>query len=56
MISGTSLVVQWLKIHLPVQGLGTKIPHSMGQLSPKAATTEATRSGAGASQITCMPQ
>ena len=30
---------------------GTKIPHAMGQLSPHAATTEPTRSGAHASQL-----
>ena len=40
-----SLVVQRLKIHLPVQGtwvrfLIRKIPHAAGQLSPWAATTE----------------
>ena len=35
--SGTSLVAQWLRIHLPVQrnlgsilGWGTKIPHAVG--------------------------
>ena len=40
----TSLVVHWLRIHLPVQGLipgpGTKIPHTMEQLSPCAMATE----------------
>ena len=43
--TGASLVVQRLKIHLPVQGHGLdswskKIPHAAGQLSPWAATTE----------------
>ena len=40
-ILGTSLVVQWLRIHLPMQGTrvwslvpGTKIPHTLEQLSP----------------------
>ena len=43
---GTSLVVQWLRIHLPMQGtwvraLGSgKIPHVVEQLSPCATTTE----------------
>ena len=43
---GTSLVVQWLRIQLPMQGMqvlsipdwGNKIPHAMGQLSPCNAT------------------
>ena len=37
---GTSLVVQWLRIHLATQGMwvrspggGTKIPHAVGPLS-----------------------
>ena len=41
--SGTSLVAQWLRIHLPVQrnvgsilGWGTKIPHAVGWLRPDA--------------------
>ena len=45
---GTSLVVQWLRICLPVQGTwvwslvqGTKIPHASGHLSPQASTREA---------------
>ena len=29
-----------------IPGQGTKIPHAMGQLSPRAATTEPVRSGA----------
>ena len=53
MSSGTSLVVQWLRIHLPVQGTWllhglVKIPHATRQLSlcvtaaePWAATPEA---------------
>ena len=41
----TSLVVQWLRIRLPMQGHGFepwsgKIPHAMEQLSPCATTTE----------------
>ena len=36
---GTSLVAQWLRIHLPIQGtwvrsLVQKIPHAAEQLSP----------------------
>ena len=41
----TSLVVQWLRICLPVQvtpGPGNKIPHAMEQLSPCALTPELT--------------
>ena len=43
---GTSLVVQWLRIHLPVQGMGFnpwfwKIPHATEQLSLSATTSEA---------------
>ena len=34
-----------------IPGLGTKIPHAAGQLSPRAATTEPTRSGARAAQL-----
>ena len=42
-----SLVVQWLRIHLPMQGhefnpWSRKIPHAMGQLSQLSATTEPT--------------
>ena len=42
----TSLVVQWLKIHLAVQGMqvqslaGVKIPHTTEQLSPCATSKE----------------
>ena len=41
----TSVVVQWSRICLPMQGtwvqsLAQKIPHAMGQLSPCATTTE----------------
>ena len=45
--SGTSLMIQWLKIFLAMQedmGLspdqGTKIPHASEQVSPYAVTTE----------------
>ena len=43
--AGTSLVAQWLRVRLPVQGHGFepwsgKIPHAMEQLSPCATTTE----------------
>ena len=43
--SGTSLTVQWLKIRLPIDmglilGLGTKIPHATGQLSPHTTTRD----------------
>ena len=34
-----------------IPGQGTKIPHAMGQLSPRAATTEPTCSGAHAPQL-----
>ena len=44
--AGTSLVVQWLRLHTP-QGKGPgfnpwsgKIPHTMEELSPCATTTE----------------
>ena len=42
---GTSLMVQRLRIHLPMQGHGFepwsgKIPHAAEQLSPCATTTE----------------
>ena len=46
-LPGTSLVVQWLRIHLATGGVGsissqgTKIPYALGQLSPHSATTEA---------------
>ena len=40
MHSGTSLVVQWLRLHTPnaeglgsIPGLGTKTLHALGQLS-----------------------
>ena len=43
-------VVQWLRIHLPVQGQfdpwSRKITHAAEQLSPQAAITEASQSGA----------
>jgi len=54
---GTSLVVQLLRIHLPMQGTWipvpgwrTKVPYASGQLNPHAATTDPTQSGA------CVPQ
>ena len=41
--SGTSLVAQWLRIHIPMQrnsgsilGWGAKIPHAVEQLRPDA--------------------
>ena len=37
--TGTSLVVQWLRIHLPMQGTW-KMLHAMGPLSPWATTPE----------------
>ena len=42
---GASLVVQWLRIRLPMQGHGFKpwsgkIPHAAEQLSPCTTTTE----------------
>jgi len=46
MKTGTSLVAQWLRICLPVQGIwvqswsGTKIPHAVGQPSPHTTTGE----------------
>jgi len=52
----TSLVVQWLRLHLPMQETGAqslgsrKIPHATGQLSPCAMTTEACMPGAHAPQ------
>ena len=41
----TALAVQWLRMHLPMQGQGFdpwsgKIPHAAGQLSPCATNTE----------------
>ena len=43
---GTSLVAQWLRIHLPMEGtrvqslVREEIPHAAEQLSPCATTTE----------------
>jgi len=41
-VRGTSLAVQWLRIHTPsvgstgsISGQGIKIPHTVGQLSSK---------------------
>ena len=34
-----------------IPGQGTKIPHAVGQLSPRATTTEPTRTGACAPQL-----
>lgn len=61
MSSGTSLLVQWLKIRLPIQGhrfdpRSSKIPCAEGQLSPGAPTTEAHRPGACAAQQEEPPQ
>ena len=36
-------------------GQGTKIPHAMGQLSPRAATTEPMHPGARAPQLERRP-
>ena len=48
----TSLVVQWQRIRLPMQGTAVpwsgKIPHATGQLSPCATTNEASAPGAHA--------
>ena len=45
-----SLVVQWLRIHLAMQGLipgqGTKILCALGQLSPSVTTTDPAHSRA----------
>ena len=47
--AGTSLVVQWLRIHLAMRrrgwipGQGTKIRHAVEQLSLHAAATELAR-------------
>ena len=54
---GTSLVVQWLRIRLPMQGTQVRSlvrelrSHVPGQLSPCAATTEHSRSRAHAPQL-----
>ena len=42
---GTSLVLEWIRIHLPMQGthfwsLAQEIPHTLEQLSPCTATVE----------------
>ena len=51
---GTSLVVQWIRICLPVQGTGVrslygKIPLATDHLSPCTTTTESTLQSLGAS-------
>ena len=58
---GTCLLVQWLRIHLAMQGdkgsipdRGTKIPHATEQLNPQAATTEPTHSTVCALQQDCL--
>ena len=56
----TSLVVQWLRIRLPMQGTwvqsrGTSIPHAMGQLSLCTTTTEPARSRALVLQLERSP-
>ena len=38
-----------------IPGWGTKTPHAAGQLSPRAATTEPTHSGAHAPQLERSP-
>ena len=57
---GPSLVVQWLRIHLPMQRTWvrslvgeTKIPHALGQLSPLATTRQV---HAPQQEEACMPQ
>ena len=45
---GASLVAQWLRIHLPMQGTrfepwSGKIPRAVEPLSPRATTTEPAR-------------
>ena len=45
LLTGTSLVAQWLRIYLPMQGhrfkpWSGKIPHATEQLSPCTTTTE----------------
>ena len=45
--SRPSLVVQWLRICLLIQGTQTKIPHASGQLSPCAATQTQCSHGEG---------
>ena len=50
----TSLVAQWLRICLPMQGTGVrsgKIPHAAEQLSPCATTTEPARPRAHTPQV-----
>ena len=60
-VLGTSLVAQWFKIHLPMQGhrfdpWPGKIPHAMQQLSPWATTTKALVPRARAPQQEKPPQ
>ena len=58
---GASLVAQWLRICLPMQGnrfkpWSGKIPHVAEQLSPRATTTEARVPRARAPQQEKPPQ
>ena len=60
---GAFLVVQGLRIHLPMQGMwvlslvrGTKIPHATEQLSPCATTTEPGSSGVCGPQLERSPR
>ena len=39
-LHGTSPVVQWLTICLPIPGWGTRMPYAAGQLSPRITTRE----------------
>ena len=54
---GTSLAVQWLRIHLPMQGIQVRrlIPHTMGHLSLPAATADLTTTEPGHSRA-CVPK
>ena len=57
----TSLVAQWLRIHMPMQGTRIRVlvqedPHAAEQLSPCATTTEACAPRACALQQEKPPQ
>ena len=56
---GTSLVAQWLRIHLPMQGTRVQVrsrAHEPQLLSPRATTTEAHAPRARALQQEKPPQ
>ena len=58
---GASLVAQWLRIRLPMQGTGVRAlvwedPHAAEQLSLRATTTEVRRPRARAPQQEKPPQ